>query len=135
MRETTDIHLTDKQYLELLKAGRARLDKIDKVTSHDSEDIGNKYTESNVGLCDDSLTTKDNAMWPEQFPGRLARKYKQKHHKCPLDPRPDGEYTDGCFYECLVFQGKVKDISRIKKLYDDKIDSIEVSKLVKHLDA
>ena len=117
--------LTDKQYLELLKKARALLDRIDKAYAYDDTTIGCKSTDSNVGLCNEGLTTKEMAMWPEHFPSRLSRKYRQSNHKCPLDKRTDGDYQWGCFYHCRVFQDGLKDVEEMKRLYDAAIEAEE----------
>ena len=104
-----DLYLTDEQYLELL-------DKIEEVLASgaplyidDCNDIGNKHTESNVGLCNDNLTTKETAMWPEEFPRRTDMKYSKDYHICPFDNRFDAIEKgkkkcmfNGCFYTCSL---------------------------------
>lgn len=104
-----DLYLTDEQYLELL-------DKIEEVLASgaplyidDCNDVGNKHNESNVGLCNDNFTTKETAMWPEQFPQRMDMKYTQHYHICPFDNRFDKleqgkrcNMINGCFYTCSL---------------------------------
>ncbi len=130
------IHLTDEQYLDLLKRIRKTLDSITEVIAEDSTLIGNKYTEANVGLCTDKFTTRETALWPKQFdtigkvkydhPHMHSMKYRRTHHRCPLDNRrrPD---INGCFYTCLLFQSKFKtpSIQEVKNLYDELIKEKE----------
>jgi len=121
MSKERNIHLTDEQYLELLKRARKHLDSVKKVESDDCTMPGNKYTDTNVGLCNDFLTTLDIAMWPDEFPhSRRTMKYRGTHHKCPLDTRPRTRKSqNGCFYTCRIFKGGLKDLKTIKKLYDE----------------
>lgn len=118
------IYLTDAQYLDLLKRARAHLDTIDEAYGYDSTVPGCKFTDSNIGLCNDSLTTLEIAMWPEDFPTRPTMKYRKERHKCPLDWRT-GSGSDGCFYTCLHFRRGLKDLDKIKALYDQRIKEVE----------
>lgn len=115
------LYLTDKQYLDLLKRARNHLDTIDRVRSDDSNDIGNKYTGTNVGLCNDKgLCTQETAMFPEDWPHRKVIKYREHHHQCPLDWREDPD-IQGCFYTCMVFRRGLSNIKTIKLLYENMI--------------
>lgn len=116
----SDIHLTDEQYLKVLEDQLSRLIDGKVVESFDCTDTGMKHTETNVGVCDDGLVTKDNSMWPEQFPHRKDMKYRRSHHICPLDKRHKGA-AGGCFYRCRVFQEGLKDIREIKSYYARRI--------------
>ena len=118
-----NLYLTDKQFLELLVRARARLEDVDKVSFYDSTMPGNKYTESNVGLCDDSLTTIDIAMWPEAFPSRNSMKYRMNKHLCPLDTREKHD-GNGCFYTCILFKRGMKDLKQIKRAFDKMIKEL-----------
>lgn len=127
------LHLSDQEYLELLKRGRKFLDKLKRISGYDSTAIGNKFTECDGGLGNDLLTTKDIAMWPEDFPHRRSMKYRQEHHKCPLDMRPvSREFRSGCFYTCMIFSKKVKTptVEEAKKLYDKRIEEVEQELMV-----
>jgi len=117
--------LTDEQYLQVLKSARAVLDRITEAHAFDDTTIGHKVTESNVGLCNDGLTTKETAKWPDEFPSRRSMKSLQAHHKCPLDKRTEGDFAWGCFYHCRVFQDGLSDIEEMKVLYDEAIASFE----------
>ena len=118
---SNDLYFTDKQYLELLIRARKLLDRVDKVSCYDSTEIGNKYTESNVGLCnDEKLCTKEVALFPKEWPQRKDLKYLGNEQLCPLDSKV--KYNgQGCFYKCLIFQKGFKDIKKIKRLYEKKI--------------
>ncbi len=110
-----DLQLTDEQYLALLY-------QIHQVVTHrsfkpefeDSTTPGNKYTQSNCGLCNDHFGTKEMMLFPEQFPQRVSLKYRQGHHHCPFDRRPlEEDCSIGCFYHCRLFQRRQ---SRIPEL-------------------
>lgn len=119
------MYLTDKQYYDLLKRARKSLDNIDRVSGYDCTVVGNKSTDTNIGLCDDSLTTKEIAKFPQYFPHNKALKYRKKHHKCPLDWRKEPEEF-GCFYKCLFFQKGLKDLEKIKELYDESLKPLTI---------
>lgn len=120
----SDIFLTDKQYFWLLQKARDNLDKIEKAEGCDSTETGNKYTKTNIGLCNTDLTTLETALFPDQYPERKSLKYRKENHMCPLDSR--SYKTTGCFYTCLFFKNNLKDIGKIKLLYDKLIDSIRM---------
>lgn len=123
-----DIYLTDSEYLNLLKRARQRLDQVKEIRCEDSTEIGFKHTLSNVGLCDDGLTTKEIALFPKEFPKRCSMKYQGRNHKCPLDGRKKSGilgWGNGCFFKCLLFQGHLNDIKEIKRLYDKRISDFE----------
>ena len=113
-----DIFLTDQQYLTTLKLGRNLLNTIKKADGFDCNIIGCKNTETNIGLCNPELVTKETSLWPE----RKVMKYRKNHHKCPLDWRTlDKLGTNGCFYTCRFFKKKEFNIENIKRLYDERI--------------
>ena len=118
------IRLTDAEYLTLLEDGLRHLDTIEKVTLEDSTCPGDKYTTTNCGLCNEGLTTVDTALFPEMFPGRKDMKYRDSRHKCPLDWRENPD-INGCFYTCMVFKRKLRDINKMKELYKAAIDAAE----------
>lgn len=124
----SDIYLSDEQYLEMLKTSRSNLDKIKKISLYDCDDIGFKDTQTNIGLCNDFLLcTKENALFPEQFPKRKDIKYRKNHHLCPLDSRKKSD-GNGCFHTCMAFKRKIKTIDEVKKAYDLFISKIVVLK-------
>lgn len=120
-----EIYLSDEQYLQLLYIGRTHLDGVKHVYAEDSTCTGNKYTTTNVGLCNEELCTKEIALWPHKWPGRKTIKYRASGQKCPLDTRVSGDTSSGCFYHCVIFQKKCTDIEHIKQLYDTCIATIE----------
>lgn len=123
-----DINLTDDQYLELLQRIRSSLDNVPRVSGYDCTDIGNKSTDVNVGLCNEEFTTLDTALFPDEYPERLASKYREDHHRCPLDYRAMEQLTlQGCFYTCSYFKRGLKDIPTIKSLYDAEIKRVLTS--------
>lgn len=143
-RTDTSLYLTDEQYLDLLKKIRKDLEGLQEVFADDCTITGMKHTISNVGLCagvetesgwsKDKYTTRETAMWPEDFdkidkvkypyPQQFTMKYRQDKHRCPLDNRKKGGF-DGCFYTCMIFKpvkGKtVPTIEEIKVMYDKQI--------------
>jgi len=119
-----DNYLTDEQYLDLLRRARKRLDLVKDVWCEDSVDVGFKHTKSNVGLCNNGLTTKGIALFPREFPGRREMKYRGWKHKCPLDGRKKVDFLGwgfGCFFGCLLFKSHLGDLGVIKRLYDEQI--------------
>lgn len=119
-----EIFLTESQYLDLLVKGRKNLNRIDKVEGHCDTTYGNKSTETNIGLCNTELTTQETAFYPKAFPHRKDMKYRRSDHKCPLDNRdekPDYGWNRGCYWYCLFFQHNMKNIRKIKGLYDMQI--------------
>lgn len=106
-----NLYLTDAQYLHLLDKIQAEIPKHQSFQVIDSTQIGNKYTTSNIGLCNDNFTELDTAMFPSQFRkhGRMSMKYKQKHHICPFDTRLTSiierkptHMGNGCYYTCSL---------------------------------
>lgn len=107
-----ELYLTDEQYVKLLDKVENLIHKYDSFQVVDSTEIGNKYTTSNVGLCnDEEMTDEDNAMFPEYFikHGRTGTKYRQKHQLCPFDTRINNILTEtpvnmfnGCYYTCSL---------------------------------
>ena len=118
-----DIYLTNEEYFDLLVRGRKHLDSIKELEFEDSDHLGDKYTVSNCGLCNDSLTTKDIALFPKNFPHRTTMKYRKPHHKCPLDEKKERS-SQGCFYSCLGFNKKVKTVNDVKVLFDERIEEL-----------
>lgn len=112
MEETQhkDIYLSDDQYMEILIKIRDIVTKPGfKPSGCDSNYIGDKSTTTNCGMCNhNDLTTKENSMWPEEFPQRKVMKYAKNHQSCPFDMR-EKPSRSGCFYDCYVFgNGKGK---------------------------
>jgi hypothetical protein len=93
---------SDASWQRALVELRARAEKGVKLEYEDSEDIGNKYTTCNLGLCDRAI---DKAMDGINCRGT---------HVCPNDGRffgrggkqiaPINNAADGCFFKCHVFQ-------------------------------
>lgn len=126
MNDEKNLHLNDDQYLTLLKKVRKCLDTLSYADGFDDTTIGCKDTQCNVGLCNDEMTEKEFSMRPDEFPQRKVMKYRQEHHKCPLDYRPvSKEFRSGCFYTCLFFKKNLRNIEEIKKHYDNRINEVE----------
>lgn len=102
-----NIHLTDAQYREILNK---ILEVVQQENFHaiveDSEQIGNKYTTSNCGLCSQQYTTQETAMFPEDWPSRRELKYTLANHRCPFDSRESANYSYGCFFYCILKRQK-----------------------------
>lgn len=129
-----NLYLTDSQYLGLLTKVRRGLDEINKADGFDKTCTGDKDTQVNIGLCSDEWTERDNALWPDDFPRRRDMKYPERHHKCPLDWREsslktDGGVKNGCFHSCMYFKQGLKDIRKIKHLYDLEIEYVKKLKI------
>ena len=123
--EMEDLYLTNLQYVELLL-------KIQKVVNapgfqpafYDSIQIGDKYTESNCGFCNEGFTTKETAYFPAHFPSRKTMKYRQNHHRCPFDMGPAGilGWGSGCFYRCYLFQNEKHDVDLMRRMVSNLIE-------------
>ena len=128
MEKVKDIYLTNKEYHQLLLLAQENLNKIETVTGEDSTSIGNKYTITNIGLCNDEIVPKELSMFPEDYPRRKGSKYRLSNHKCPLDKREHlDDLSNGCFYSCRFFQDSLRDIKVIQKLYKECIEEIHES--------
>lgn len=128
-----DIYLTDEQYKSILLKIKETVEQEGfQYSCIDSTTIGDKYTRSNCGMCNDNFTEKEMALFPDQFPGRKSMKYRQKHHKCPFDMRVESEHFDtGCFYHCCLFQderriGRKPNIVEIRELVDKTIQEVMI---------
>ncbi len=121
----SNLYLTNKQYLEAL----VRLKNIvnsTKLSYYDDTTPGDKDTSCTWGLCQESIKlwpTAELHLWPKDFPGRLAAKYRKKNHVCPNDY--DSTNENGCFYHCKFFQGKAAGWGRteVKNRIDELIKS------------
>ena len=120
------IHLTDTQYKRILLKIKETVGQEEfQYSCVDSTNIGDKYTRSNCGFCNDEFAEKDTALFPENFPERKSIKYRQEHHQCPFDMRSKNvHFGFGCFYDCCLFQNK-----RYRRLYDGKGESINTQKI------
>lgn len=115
--ERDEMYLTDEQYLFLLDKLLRNPMKMSsgKYRVIDSDTIGNKYTESNVGLCNDNFVAKHTNM--RLWKNRSSMKYRENHHLCPYDqralillqaianpeaPMPDVNWFNGCFWTCRI---------------------------------
>lgn len=97
-----NIHLTDEQYFEILQKILQEVEQPRFEGSvHDSTTIGDKYTESNCGMCSEKYTTKENALFPDEFPERKSLKYRETWQRCPFDSRKDPD-LNGCYYFCIL---------------------------------
>ncbi len=131
----SNLELTNKQYYNLLLKIRNTVDDLNfKPYCYDSITIGDKFTKSNCGLCNEDYTELETALFPDDFKkyGRKSRKYRKKNHKCPFDLRfgTDGkDFTDygwGCFYHCFLFGNGIE----FKELGKNKDDIYFIRKLV-----
>lgn len=120
--------LSDAQYLEILYKIRNIVNGPNFVVcAVDSTEIGNKYTESNCGMCNDNFTDEDMALFPDQYPSRKTMKYRAENHKCPFDERKIGDFSMGCFYDCYIFnteRGKHK-VKNMRKKVESTIQEAE----------
>lgn len=120
------INLSAIRFVAALKRQRERIASGLKLSKEDSDEPGNKFTTCTWGLCSDEKEAWPDAedhLWPDQFEsaGRVAPKYRGKGHACPMSR---GNRSDGCFYDCRIFQKR--DGERVTKevalaLYDAAI--------------
>lgn len=121
----SDLYLTDKQYLVVLRRVRKRIaESTEEVTGYDDTTVGCKHTYCSVGLCcdDPKVYTKEMNLFPEQYPGRVSDKYRKDEHFCPLSGKG---VSSGCFYNCLFFKRHLVDRGTILELYDNRIREVE----------
>ncbi len=126
--DNKEIYLTDPQYLKILHKIQVKVKEPGfKPNCFDSTALGDKYTESNCGLCCDDFTDKETAMWPNQFPERKSLKYRLEHHKCPFDERVESGFGFGmgCFYKCYLFSNRTYDVQLILKMVASQITEAE----------
>ena len=109
-----NLYLTDRQYLDILEKIEQKLKEGSfDYYIYDSNEIGNKYTESNLGFCNEDYTTLDTALFPNQFIefGYKGMKYKKENQACPFDDRvrtlknEKGCFNSigwGCYYTCCL---------------------------------
>jgi hypothetical protein len=119
------LHLTDEQYQRVLLKIRDVLSNDGfEVRCEDSTFVGDKYTKSNCGFCNDEFTEKDTAMWPEQFPERRSMKYRQDGQKCPFDMRKMPGivgWGSGCFFGCYLFKDRKHNLVFMRQLVADLV--------------
>ena len=119
-----DLYLTDKQWLSILYKIRDTISKPGfKPGGCDSTEPGNKYTETNCGLCNDNFTTLKTSLFPEEFKdGRTTMKYTEDHQICPFDTRPrDSDHFSGCQYTCGIFNKKLLKGNKLLDLVNETI--------------
>ena len=131
--ETDHLNLSDKMFLEALYKIKDIVNKKDfHPTSYSCEETGYKETKTNCGMCNqDELTTKENSLFPEQFPERRSLRYRKQNQQCPFDMRKESE-SNGCYYSCYVFmmfkyekKNRGYDINRMKEMVKDRIQEVE----------
>jgi hypothetical protein len=115
-----DDYLTDGEYVDLLIRGRIRLNEVVNGTGDSITTKEDRLVSINVGICDYQLTTYEIALHPPYWPKIKTMKHRAANHRCPLDSRVNSDLS-GCFYHCLFFQKKLKNIDKIKDLYDTTI--------------
>ena len=137
-----DIHLNDSQYLELLDKIEETIKSGVELYVEDSTMIGNKYTESNVGLCNDGYTTLEMSLFPDEYPERRDKKYTKDYQLCPFDNRTEkifkGEkcnLVNGCYYTCCLAKTRVSRTRLLTRLESlrDFMNHGELEKRVKKL--
>ena len=118
-----DIHLSDGQYLEILRQIVKRVNEPDfKPSGYDSDFPGCHETGTNCSMCCDDFATKDNVLFPDEFPNRKNFKYRQDHQCCPFDMDTSQQWPSGCFYRCYIFMVIDHDIALIKQLAQQCLD-------------
>lgn len=129
MTEFKDLKLSGRSYVAVLKRQRERIANWLDFSADDCKDWGNKSTSANWGLCSDQKEAWPHAedhLWPEQFTnhGRVAPKYRRELQTCPMQTK--GSST-GCFYNCMIFKGAIKESDRQKavELYDAHIEKMD----------
>ena len=109
MDNNPDLFWTDEFYQKALNFLDTVFEKNPLLCLEDSTDIGNKYTYCNVGLCSRPIKNMADGT------------YRKGHHKCPFDDRHNGETgtqrMSGCFWMCLLFQGKIRTGKDARKHY------------------
>ena len=135
--EKDNYKLTDKQYSDILQMIKKTVEAPNfKSNCYDSDMIGDKYTESNCGFCNDNYATEETASG-RAFRSKYYLKDLRKYQKCPFDLRPQTipvykgwgkkrkyikeektDYSFGCFYDCFLF-GNGKEFKRLGKSQGD----------------
>ena len=134
----SETYLTDEQFLDALKRVRKQIAGGLKNLKDDSTTSGDKYTTCSWGTCTQSMAAyphPDSHLWPDQFilNQRVAPKYKERRHLCPMDWRNPTKVKDnynGCFHSCRIFQAKSGRKNRVTqqqalKMYDKRIKFME----------
>jgi len=125
--EINSTEITRAEYLLVLRRILEKAKAADKVRAVDSVTIGDKYTYCNVGLCTDSpeVWTRELNTFPDQYPERVSPRSRgyDKEVYCPLSKECK---SMGCFYDCVVFQDKVKDLGIICSLIESRIQELEL---------
>lgn len=120
------IRLTHEQYSRILLKIKEAVDQPGfRPAFYDSTTVGDKYTTSNCGFCNDEFTDEETSLWPDQFPKRKSMKYREDDQRCPFDTRkeaPSG-YAWGCFYHCYLFQGKSHSVEEIRRMVREAVDA------------
>lgn len=98
------LYQSDASYKRSLDELMRRVKAGVPLKAVDSDEIGDKYTECTLGLCDRSVEKAMDGV------------YRADHHVCPHDGRfleSDGTPTgterkasSGCFFACHIFQKK-----------------------------
>ena len=121
--------LTTEQFVGVLKRIRRTIEDT-PLSAVDSNTPGDKFTESNWGLCSElkeHYPTPELHTFPQDFmdSGRASPLSCGQDVKCPMRVKGQGPY--GCFYDCRVFSKKFKTPSREEalQLYDAAIAAAE----------
>jgi hypothetical protein len=127
-----EIYLSDEQYRKILWKIKDVVDTPRfSPTCFDSTALGDKYTESNCGLCNDGFTDEETALFPSKFPERREMKYRLGNHRCPFDMREIPGllgWGNGCFSGCYLFKNTRVgyDVELMKMLVDSAIIGVEL---------
>ena len=128
--------LSNERYLVALKRIRQLIVDGEVLAGYDCTDVGCKNNECSWGFCCETLEhwpDKEDQIWPELFPNRIAPKSRDNGQWCPLDSGMHGKFRDkyntdskyGCFYRCLFFQRKKPTKEQVLALYDEAIKAAE----------
>lgn len=124
------MEISDERYLEVLEVILRKLDnKGFSPKFFDDTTIGDKSTETNIGLCNPNFGVKHHLAF---------------HHKCPFDTRPFGlknweeiedlrgrnvfflGYNSSCFYYCYIFSPKYRwNLEEAKKRVMEHINHLK----------
>lgn len=122
------LYLTNKQYLDILDMIENKLNNKVNPNIYDNTIVGDKSTNSNIGLCNEEFTTLQTALFPNDYKkyNRKDMKYTLNNHACPFDNRvrnPDNKNGSmnlgcGCYYTCCLKNNKYSN-EKLKEYVED----------------